>query len=312
MGYFQPKVVYAKATDDRQNSIIRYIANRVLRNNKNFLCALTGATGSGKSWSGLSICEQYSKLTGIEFNPEIHVISSLKELLLLITDEDLNKKINVGTAILFDEPQTEANSRSWQSEVNQAFNSLISTFRNQRLVVFFALPYLEMIDKQSRILFHGEFRVEGFDKNTKITTIKPRFIEWNKGVEDFYRKRLIIEYNVDGKKKRSRIKLHNWHIDKPSDEIVEVYERKKKKFTDELNKKLLSKIELKEKSAEGKNKNEEFLKVKEIYDKHGQDYLKVMEAMPHLTPYVIDKYFYYIKKSLKIVFPHRNSGINKI
>lgn len=296
--YFQPKVCYANENDDKKDSIVRYISNRVLRNNKNFLCALTGATGAGKSWAGLSICEIYSNMTGIEFNPEIHVISSLKELLELITAKDLDKKMRVGTAILFDEPQTEANSRSWQSEVNQAFNSLISTFRNQRLVVFFALPYLEMIDKQSRILFHGEFRVEGFDKQSKITTIKPRFLEWNKGVEDFYRKRLVIEAKVKGKMVRNKSKLGIWHIPKPSDAIVEVYEGKKKKFTDELNKKLLEKINLREQANEGKNKNEEFLKIRELYDKYGEDYLKMFEALPYLNPSTIQKYVWFIKKSL--------------
>ena len=170
MGYFQPKVVYSNPNENREHSIIRYIGNRVLRNNKNFLCALVGATGAGKSWAGLSICEQYAKLHNIEFDPNVHVISSLKELLKLVTAEDVDKKIKYGTPILFDEPQTEANSRSWQSEVNQAFNSLMSTFRNQRLVIFFALPYLEMIDKQSRMLFHGEFKVEGFDKNSSRFT----------------------------------------------------------------------------------------------------------------------------------------------
>ena len=301
MGYFQPKVIYPNPKTSRENSIIRYIANRVLRNNKNMMVALTGQVGNGKSWSGLSMCEMYSKLTGIEFDPNIHVISSLKELLQLITSKDLDKKIRVGTAILFDEPQVEVNSRSFQSEVNQAFNALISTFRNQRLVVFFALPYLEMIDKQSRILFMGEFRVEGFNKNTKITTIKPRFLEWSKGNEEFYRKRLIVEFSIEGKRKRNLMKLNTWHIPKPSDEIIDVYEAKKKKFTDELNKKLLEKIELRDKINEGKNKADEFWKIKAIYDKYGEDYLQVLEEMPNLNPQTIQKYFWIIKKSLKLI-----------
>jgi hypothetical protein len=306
--YFQPKVVYANAGDVKENSIIRYIGNRVLRNNKNFLCALTGATGAGKSWAGLSICEEYAKENGIEFDPNIHVISSLKELLQLITAKDIDKKMKIGTAILFDEPQTEANSRSWQSEVNQAFNSLISTFRNQRLVVFFALPYLEMIDKQSRILFHGEFRVEGFSKETKITTIKPRFLEWNKGAEDFYRKRLIVEYAVPNKKVRQHIKLGNWYINKPSDAVVDVYEAKKKAFTDELNRKLLEKIELRDKIAEGKNKNEEFIKIKELYEKYGEDYLKIFEEMPQLNPSTVKSYIYLIKKSLNLIHTRQKTA----
>jgi hypothetical protein len=40
--YFQPKVIYINPEDKRENSIIRYIGNRVLRNNKNFLFGITG------------------------------------------------------------------------------------------------------------------------------------------------------------------------------------------------------------------------------------------------------------------------------
>lgn len=45
MGYFQPMVIYRNPDDERKNSIIRYIGNRVLNNKKkqNFLC-LSGDT----------------------------------------------------------------------------------------------------------------------------------------------------------------------------------------------------------------------------------------------------------------------------
>jgi hypothetical protein len=299
MGYFQPMVIYRDPDEKRENSIIRYIGNRVLRNNKNFLCALVGQTGAGKSWAGLKIGEEYSKMFNLEFNPEIHVISSLKELLILITEKNLEQKIKYGTFILFDEPQVESNARNWQSEMNQALSQLISTFRNQRLVVFFATPYLEFIDKQSRILFHGEFKVLGFDKNTQITKIKPRFLEYNKKTNDFYRKRLIIQHAIKDKPVMNIKKLGFWHIGKPSESTIEVYEKKKKEFTDALNKKLLNQIELSEKQSEGKNKSEEIFKIKELYEKYGENYILILEKMPHLNPFTIEKYIQFIKKSKK-------------
>jgi len=42
MGYFQPIVIYRNPEEDRKDSVIRYIGNRVLRSNKNFLCAVVG------------------------------------------------------------------------------------------------------------------------------------------------------------------------------------------------------------------------------------------------------------------------------
>jgi hypothetical protein len=299
MGYFQPLVMYKNPEDKREHSVIRYIGHRVLNNNKNFLCALVGATGAGKSYGCLGIAELYSKQFGIPFDPNIHVVSSLKELLILITADDVDKKVGFGSIIVFDEPQIEANAREWQSEMNKALSQLVSTFRNQRLVVLFAVPYLEMIDKQSRVLFHGEFKVEGYDKTTKFTHIKPRFLEWNKNKSDFYRKRLAIWYKTENKIAFNKIKLHSWDVPLASAQTIETYEAKKKKFTDDLNKKLLHRIELNEKQQEGRDKSADFQKVKELFDFYGEDYEKIMEQMPHLQPYSIEKYISFIKRSRK-------------
>jgi hypothetical protein len=301
MGYFQPLVIYRDEDTPRQNSILRYIGNRVLNNNRNFLCAVIGATGAGKSYACLKMAEEYANMFGIKFNPEYHVISSLKELLLLITEPEETRKIGFGSVIVFDEPQVENNSRNWQSDINQAFSQLVSTFRNQRLVVFFATPFLEMIDKQSRQLFHGEFKVEGFDKNTKIATIKPRFLEWNKKKNDFYRKRLVIYHKVKDKSVMNVVKLGKWHIGIASDETIRLYESKKKRFTDDLNKKLLKNLEMQERKQEGTDKSAELFRVEELYDKYGEDYRTILVEMPHLTPYTLERYIWYIKKSRGLV-----------
>jgi hypothetical protein len=301
MGYFQPLVIYRNPEDKKENSILRYIGNRVLSKNANFLCGVVGAVGSGKSYSCLKMAEEYSRMFGIEFNPEHHVISSLKELLLLITEPEATRKIKFGSVIVFDEPQIEGNAKNWQSDVNQALGQLISTFRNQRLVVFFALPFLEMFDKQSRILFHGEFKVEGYDRNTKITTIKPRFLEWNKKKGDFYRKMLVIHYKTPEKSVLNVTKLNRWHIGLASDETIKSYEAKKKKFTDDLNMKLLRNIEMQEKREAGTDKSAELFKIEELFDRYGDDYISIMKEVPHLTPFTVDKYIFFIKKSRKMI-----------
>jgi len=308
MGYFQPLVIYRNSDAEKKNSILRYIGNRVMRNNKNFLCGVVGSTGDGKSYACLKMAEEYSKMFNIEFNPECHVISSLEELLILITAPENERKIKFGSVIVFDEPQVEGNARTWQSDINKALSQLISTFRNQRLVIFFATPYLEMIDKQSRILFHGEFKVEGYDINTQITTIKPRFLEWNKRKGDFYRKRLIIQYKEKGKNVMTTRKLNRWHLTIASKQARDVYEEKKKKFTDELNKKLLNQIQMQRKKQEGTDKSHELFKVEELYNKYGENYKQILIEMPHLSPYTLERYLYYIRKSKKLV---KSKKINK-
>jgi hypothetical protein len=262
----------------------------------------------GKSYSCLKTAEEYSKMFDIPFDPKVHVITSLKQLLKLIVEGDATKKIRFGSVLVFDEPQVEGNARNWQSDINQALSQLISTFRNQRLVILFATPMLEMIDKQSRILFHGEFKVEGFDKNTKITTIRPRFLEWNKKKQDFYRKRLIIQYATPNKQVMEIKKLSVWHLSIASKEIIDAYEETKKKFTDDLNRRLLNQIELAEKQQEGKNKSEELFRVGELFDKYGENYIKILQAMPHLSPFTVEKYVLFIKKSKGMMKNKKNNA----
>src|SRR3989304_4584960 len=124
--YFQPRVIYHNPLSKREDSILKYIGNRVIKNNKNFLCAIVGQTGMGKSWFGVAACERYAKMYNIPFNVEIHTIHTLKQLLTLIRNKELEKNIQIGTPLLFEEPQTEANSRDWQSESNKMLSTLLS------------------------------------------------------------------------------------------------------------------------------------------------------------------------------------------
>lgn len=274
-----------------------FLDNGILSHN----CGVTGKVGSGKSWSCIRMCQDYSEMFGVKFDPKVHIITSLKELLILINSKEKEKLIVDGSVLLFDEPQVEANSRKWQSEINQAFAQLMSTFRNQRLVVFFALPYLSMLDKQSRTILQAEFKIEGFDVNTKMTHVKPRFLEWSEERKKFYIKRLIIQFKDKVKPVMNVTKLNNWHIPMASQELIDVYEARKKRFTDDLNKKLLEKIELDEKREGGKDKSEEFFKIKNLYEEYGENYEAILKEMPHLSAFVIEKYFQFIKKSKKLV-----------
>lgn len=303
-GYFLPEVFYRTPNADRSDAILRYIGNRVLNNNKNFLCAVTGQTGSGKSWACVGICEKYSKLYGIPFDVKVHTIHTLKQLLLLIKNKELEKNIQVGTPLIFEEPQaTDANSRNWQSDANKMLAVLLSTFRNQRLVVFFSTPFLHNIDKQSRTLFHGEFKISSFDKNTKISRIKPRFIEFNGDYDKFYKKKLIVYYAREGKRHYGMEKVASWEVPKASDKLLDEYEAIKAKFSVDLVNKLFKELEKSEKSEEKDTKEVDYLsifnKIKQIYIDSNGDYAKILEEMPNISPRTLETYLSMIKKATK-------------
>jgi ABC-type lipoprotein export system ATPase subunit len=69
-----------------------------------------GPTGSGKSWTGLSIAE----LLDPEFTAD-RVIFKARELMKLIRDGDLKP----GSVILWDEAGIDLSNRNWQSVTNR-------------------------------------------------------------------------------------------------------------------------------------------------------------------------------------------------
>ena len=142
--------------------------------------------------------------------------------------------------------------------------------------------------------------MQGYDKSTGMSTLKPRFLEYNKTIKDFYRKRLVIEYAVEGKEFHDFTKLNKWNIPRASQPTIDVYERAKKIFSDNLNTKLLNQIELSEKQEQGKNKSDDLIKVKALYEEFASDFLAIAERMPHMSPLVLEKYINFIKRSYKV------------
>src|SRR3989344_9140500 len=136
-------ILTEQQTQEQEPSWIRYIRNRILKR-KNFLALVSGATGSGKSWSCLSIALMLDKNFGSE-----RIIFGLRALMELINS---GEKFPAGTCFVWDEFQIEGGNRSWQSLTNKLLNSLLSTFRHKNFIVLINAPYSDFIDSQSKKL----------------------------------------------------------------------------------------------------------------------------------------------------------------
>ncbi len=202
---------------------VKYIHQRI-DNNKNFICLISGATGSGKTWVGLSMGELLDPEFGID-----RVIFKGSELMDLINSGELKS----GSVILWDEAGIDLSSRSWQSMMNKMLNFLLQTFRHKNLVLIMTAPYGDFIDVASRKLFHAEFETVAINKRKKTCAIKPLLLQYNSSNKKWYRKYLQVI-----KKGIGQIKIKRWNVPKPSDELIEVYEKKKNEFTDSLNKEI--------------------------------------------------------------------------
>jgi len=205
---------------DDPTHLEEYILQRLHRDNRNFLTAITGPTGSGKSYSGLRLCERIDP----DFDVD-RVVFSAKELLFLVKREELP----TGSAILFEEAGVEANNRKWQSTANQALNFLFQTFRSMNYMVVLTLPSLGGLDKQIRQLLHCFMPTQGIDRKRSTVAIKPLFLQTNQMTGDIYKKFLKFT-DDDGQSKQ----LTRWHAKLPSKDLRERYEEKKREYQEDL------------------------------------------------------------------------------
>lgn len=212
---------------------ITYIKRRIAKK-KNFICLIYGATGSGKSWTGLSIAHQ--------LNPDFteqRIIFGLKGLMELINSDE---NFPEGTCFVWDEFQIGASNRDWQSLANKLLNQLLSTFRHKRYILLITCPYADFLDSHARKLLHAEFELVGIDYNEGKTKVKPMLLQYNSRIKKWYYKYLRVATG----KGASPVKL--WRVGKAPQELIDAYEDKKTKFTEKLNRSIeqqLDKLEQK-------------------------------------------------------------------
>lgn len=218
---------------------VAYIHERI-KKNKNFIGFISGQTGSGKSWASLSIAEQIDP----KFNIERVVFNGL-ELMELINSDKLKK----GSVVVFEESGVEMNNRNWQSVTNKMLNFLMQTFRHRNFILIMNSPYMDFVDASTRKLFHAEFKTEGINMKEKKTLLKPLLMQYNSRNQKFYYKYLkqITDKGI--------IRIEGWDVIRPSKELVNAYEKKKREFTDKLNRNIMDELLAEKYKKEKKNKN---------------------------------------------------------
>lgn len=245
-----PQVIY-RDNEKHNHSWARWLVARTFRKNQNNLVAVVGPTGSGKTWSAISICEIMEKMDGVPFTID-HIVFSLTELMELINSGTLKK----GSKIVFDEPQVSISAKEFLSEANKIFNYLLSTFRHRNFSLFFCTPFETLLDKSSRKLFHMRIQVVGVNSNKNTCRVLPYFLEHSEHKDRTYRKSLSVIQKNPIKKGYKVSRVGYWDIPKPSNDIIELYEKKKREFTDNLNQNIterLKRFEAKGKSMTMKN-----------------------------------------------------------
>jgi predicted ABC-type ATPase len=209
------------------NPWVTYITNRI-KSNRNFLCLITGPTGSGKSVSALSICEQLDK----GFNAD-RIVFRIDKLMSLINSQTLKP----GACILFDEAGVEFSNRNWQSTINKTLSILIQTCRSQKFILFLTVPYSDFVDTSVRKLFHAEFLTQSIDRKWNECVIKPQIMQYNSRKKKTYYKALRRPVIGGG-----LTKINTWGVGLPSKTLLDQYENVKQQWIEEKYKALEKEI----------------------------------------------------------------------
>lgn len=200
----------------------RYILNRIDRN-KNFICCITGQTGSGKSYSALKEGELLDPNFDIR-----NVCFSPLEFIQLVNGKA--KKLKRGSVIVYDEVQVTMSAQDFQSLQAKLINACLQTFRFRGFILFMTSPFFQFVNKSARKLFHSRWETVTINDEKKQAVLKPFLLQTNQETGQTFRKYLRIWTKETGVAPYKRIKLSL-----ASEELRKAYEEKRQQFSENLN-----------------------------------------------------------------------------
>jgi len=210
----------------RENPLKAYILKRVTRLNKNFLMAMIGGTGSGKSYAAVELARQLDPNFSVD-----RVIFTPQEFMALV-----NAGLPAGSVILFDEAGVSMDSRTWYSVMNKMINYVLQTFRHRNLIVIFTVPLLKFVDSNARNLFHAFCIMKQIKKTEKASYGSFYNLDINYRTGQVFTKKPRI---LSG---QEQIRVDYIRFSMPPKPLVEAYERKRGAFTKKLNEDIESEL----------------------------------------------------------------------
>lgn len=218
----------------------KWFHNRMIRRNQNVLMAVTGSTGSGKSYLCIRMAELwYRFFFKIPFDVSVHVCFSIGQVMKLLA----SKKLKRGSIIILEEAGANFGSLDFQNRVSKLFNYVLQSFRSMNLLLIMNLPYLSMLNKSARLLIHARMVTSGIDYQEKKSTSKAYFRQVNQSSGKIYDKFLRIKLTSPQSPKGKTVVVKKFQYSLPSPELIDVYEQKKLQFVTSLNDSFVKELE---------------------------------------------------------------------
>ena len=200
-------------------AIINYIVDRI---KKGLGCNIivVAPPGLGKSWLCLRIMELlYKKQFNSKNITKRHIVDDIADAFHFVRTVK-----RAGEPLTIEEMSVLAGSRRSMSSDNVSFNYLLDTCRKKQVVLLMNAPHPKFIDSHIKALCHVQLECLKIKKREKIVIVKPMKLQTNMETAKIYRHR----FQEDGRE------VHRSFFGKPSKELIEMYEKRKDIFMDEL------------------------------------------------------------------------------
>ncbi len=151
--------------------LLDHIKERISKK-KGIILIFTGATGEGKSYSGLRLLELWYKKFFKEKFPIKHVCNNLEEAILLV--KNFKRK---GEGILIEELSVHAGVRESLTTSNVLFNKFLDICRIKQAVIIGNVPHISFIDKHIQMMCQSWVNCTSIDFDNKVTLAHPLHLQ---------------------------------------------------------------------------------------------------------------------------------------
>ena len=211
-----------------ENPLIRDVQKRLWKLNDNWLSIITGDTGSGKSWTALSLAEKIDP----DFNTDKVVLRPEN-----FVKKVANREWGQGDVVVFDEAGAGMSAKQHMTKKNQIIDQVLQTFRRQNIAVIFTVPSEANVDKSIRRLLHTYMETKTIDYVNERNHIKWLNIDYNRKADKLYYKYPKMKDSNGAVKKLKTVKLG-----KPSEDLIDAYEAKRSEYQDRKNKEFYNEL----------------------------------------------------------------------
>mgnify|MGYP002761211339 FL=1 len=210
------------------NPLIQQVQRRLWKKNKNWLGIITGQTGSGKSWSALSMAEKIDP----DFDTS-KVVLEPENFLKNVAERTWGQ----GDVVIFDEAGAGMSAKAHMTKKNRIIDQVLQTFRRQNIAVIFTVPSKSNVDKSVRRLLHTYIETKGIDYKNNRNLLKWLEMDYNQKTDKIYYKYPKRKNSEGAIRKIKTVKMG-----KPSEDLIKQYESKRTKFQDRKNKEFYDEI----------------------------------------------------------------------